>query len=385
MQKVRLEKFLDFNPSESLAGLVQVKKIPLDALNTDLKTIDYYEWSKPVGGAKFRNGDTLVAKITPSLENGKTGKVTLLDDDEVGLGSTEFMVLRANQNSDSDFIYYFARSDMFRNKAISLMEGTSGRKRVNENALRTAEFYVPSLVTQKAIAGILSVLDDKIELNSKINSTLENLARMIYNYTFVQKANNRWETVNMVHSPVHRVIKSGLMDFDGEKIYYDTKRINENGISGRGDSVTNESRVSRANMQPVKCSIWFAKMKNTVKHVVLTNMDDEVLDGIFSTGMFGIEVDELAFEYVASFIKFSDFEKRKNDLAHGATQQAVNNQDIGQITFKLPDDQTLTKFHNQVAPIFKRIQINNQESAKLAKIRDFLLSQLMSGRAKVGE
>ena len=186
MKKIKLDTFLNFNPSESLVGLKEVKKIPLNALNTNLRKIDYFEISKPVGGAKFRNGDTLVAKITPSLENGKTGLVKILDEGEVGLGSTEFIVLRANEHSDSNFIYYLARSPMFRERAISLMEGTSGRKRVNENSLRNTDFVLPALSVQRKIAHVLSVIDEKIELNLKMNVELEQMAQRIYEYWFLQ-------------------------------------------------------------------------------------------------------------------------------------------------------------------------------------------------------
>lgn len=93
-------------------------------------------------GPKFRNGDTLVAKITPCLENGKTAFVDILEDDEVAFGSSEFIVLRQNENSINDFIFYLAKSPAFRKRAIGCMEGTSGRKRVNEGALKFYRFRI---------------------------------------------------------------------------------------------------------------------------------------------------------------------------------------------------------------------------------------------------
>src|SRR5690606_27234561 len=92
-----------------------------------------------------------------------------------------------NEKSDSKFIYYLARSPWFRERAISCMEGTSGRKRVNEGALKRQEILVPaSKSEQQKIAAVLSALDDKIELNNTINAELEAMAKTLYDYWFVQ-------------------------------------------------------------------------------------------------------------------------------------------------------------------------------------------------------
>ncbi|AZA66264.1 restriction endonuclease subunit S [Chryseobacterium carnipullorum] len=172
-KQTSIGEFIDFNPSESLPKNGKVKKIPMDRLGVFERKIKGYEFSEYKSGPKFRNGDTLVAKITPCLENGKTAYVDILDDEEVAFGSSEFIVLRENENSDSNFIYYLARSPLFREKAISCMEGTSGRKRVNEGALKRQEILVPNnKLEQQKIASVLSTIDDKIELNNRINDNL---------------------------------------------------------------------------------------------------------------------------------------------------------------------------------------------------------------------
>ncbi|WP_050009628.1 restriction endonuclease subunit S, partial [Flavobacterium sp. B17] len=184
--KISIGEFIDFNPSESIKKGTVARKIPMDKLGTFQRKINGSELSEYSSGPKFRNGDTLVAKITPCLENGKTALVDILDDKEVAFGSSEFIVLRENKNSDKKFIYYLSRSPLFRNKAISCMEGTSGRKRVNEGALKTQEILVPDLSAQQKIASVLSALDDKIELNNRINAQLEAMAKTLYDYWFVQ-------------------------------------------------------------------------------------------------------------------------------------------------------------------------------------------------------
>ncbi|TNL54109.1 restriction endonuclease subunit S [Acinetobacter bereziniae] len=137
------------------------------------------------GGAKFKNGDTLFARITPCLENGKTAKVENLPVDCIAHGSTEFIVLSAKSKDDEDFVYYLARSPDFRNYAISRMEGTSGRQRVSWQALAEFNLRLPEKSKRKKIGEILKSLDDKIHLNNQINQTLESIAQALFKSWFV--------------------------------------------------------------------------------------------------------------------------------------------------------------------------------------------------------
>lgn len=94
------------------------------------------------GGAKFQNGDTLLARITPCLENGKTAYVTNLDDQAVAVGSTEFIVLRGESELAGIWTYALARSPRFRGFAIrQLGDGTSGRQRLSADAV--SDYLVP--------------------------------------------------------------------------------------------------------------------------------------------------------------------------------------------------------------------------------------------------
>ncbi|MGC4234929.1 MAG: restriction endonuclease subunit S [Niabella sp.] len=179
-KQISIGSFADFNPPEKLEKGKVAKKIPMAMLREFERGIKGFELAKYSSGPKFRNGDTLVAKITPCLENGKTAQVDILEENEVAFGSSEFIVLRENENSINDYIFYLAKSPVFRERAISCMEGTSGRKRVNEGALKRQEIIVPGKQCQQKIASILSILDDKIELNNKINDNLSNGSTNFY-------------------------------------------------------------------------------------------------------------------------------------------------------------------------------------------------------------
>jgi type I restriction enzyme S subunit len=106
--------------------------VPMSSLSNNSMLIDGIERRAGNSGSKFRNGDTLFARITPCLENGKTGYVQFLpSDDDVALGSTEFIVLRS-KTLCPQLVYPIARSDGLRNIAIKSMSGATGRQRVRE-------------------------------------------------------------------------------------------------------------------------------------------------------------------------------------------------------------------------------------------------------------
>lgn len=162
------------NPTESLKKESLAKKVSMDTLKPFCKKIPCYKIENYNGGTKFRNEDTIMARITPCLENGKTAKVDILDTNEIGFGSTEYIVFRAKENfTTPDFLYYLIISSGVREPAIKSMVGSSGRQRVQIDVVKNIEINVPPLETQQKIAKVLSAIDDKIELNNSINNNLE--------------------------------------------------------------------------------------------------------------------------------------------------------------------------------------------------------------------
>ena len=407
-RKKQLQEIAFLKPTETLKKGDIAPNIPMANIKEfqrDVVKIDYGEFR---GGTKFRNGDTLLAKITPCLENGKTAFVNCLQEDEIGFGSTEFIVLRAKENIDERFLYYLSISPEFRKQAISLMEGTSGRKRVNENALKISDFLIPDFEEQRKIANILSAIDDKIQINNQINQELEVMAKTLYDYWFVQfdfpdqngkpykssggkmvynpelkrEIPEGWGVESLVDNTLSTVIKPGIDEFT-QKTYLATADVVNTSIKG-GRLITYDNRETRANMQPSVNSVWFAKMKSSNKHLFLSHSMKELIDStILSTGFMGLQCKEESFEYLASFISDPDFEIFKDKLSHGATQQAVNVNDLKSILVTIPDDYTLHEFHKKVKSIFLNIGRNTVEDKYLNSLRDWLLPMLMNGQVKV--
>lgn len=139
------------------------------------------------GGSRFESGDTLFARITPCLENGKIARFKAVgDDNRPAHGSTEFIVMRGrNGVSVTDFVFYLARSPKVRGFAIGQMTGSSGRQRVPTDCFGKLNILLPPRDEQRAIAGVLGALDDKIEQNRRTARALERLARAIFRAWFV--------------------------------------------------------------------------------------------------------------------------------------------------------------------------------------------------------
>ena len=123
-------------------------------------------------GAKFKNGDTLLARITPCLENGKTGYVQFLPDDAaVGFGSTEFIVLRGKLLT-REMVYLLAREPSFRDHAIKSMSGASGRQRVQEKGFATYFLAAPPPQMAQRFSSIASPLFHLVHVLAKKNANL---------------------------------------------------------------------------------------------------------------------------------------------------------------------------------------------------------------------
>ena len=178
---------VQINPTVSLDRGTTYPFISMASISTDSRYAYLFEQREfGGGGSRFQNGDTLMARITPCLENGKIARYHAPESVALAHGSTEFMVIRGRSNiTENDFAYYLAKSEKVRKYAIGQMTGTSGRQRVPTKSLDHLMVSLPPLPAQRAIAHILGTLDDKIELNRRMNETLEAMSRALFKAWFV--------------------------------------------------------------------------------------------------------------------------------------------------------------------------------------------------------
>lgn len=158
------------NPRVPPAKNMELWYVPMSALSQVGMTVDRADFERRTEhtAVRFERGDTLFARITPCLENGKTGYVYFLEEGEIACGSTEFVVLRGREVS-SYFTYCLARSQAFRDSAIKSMIGSSGRQRVQPSAFDKFELAIPP-------QGVLAHFD---EVAADCFEQVANLARQI--------------------------------------------------------------------------------------------------------------------------------------------------------------------------------------------------------------
>ncbi|MGG1254164.1 restriction endonuclease subunit S [Brevibacillus agri] len=158
----QLEELIDINPKRVLKKGECKPYVEMKNIQNNYARVSKYVMREYNSGSKFSNGDVLFARITPCLENGKTAYVDFLKGNEVGWGSTEFLVLRSRPGIPSEFTYFLARSDQFRSHAILSMTGSSGRQRVPESSLRN--YRVPLPVTPDLILAFGEVVKSTLNL-----------------------------------------------------------------------------------------------------------------------------------------------------------------------------------------------------------------------------
>jgi len=141
-EPVRIDALIDFDPKTKVAKEGWKPFLPMPCVRTNSMVVSEWEEREGNAGSKFLNGDTLLARITPCLENGKTAFVDFLPDCTAGFGSTEFIVMRGRE-VPPEFVYCLARSEAFREHAIRSMSGATGRQRVSSAAVAQFEIASP--------------------------------------------------------------------------------------------------------------------------------------------------------------------------------------------------------------------------------------------------
>ena len=375
--EMRAADFIEFNPRMSIKKGTIATKIAMDKLQPFTKKIPDTEKAPFSGGSKFRNGDTIMARITPCLENGKTAFVDILGEDEIAFGSTEFIVMRAKEGvSDPQFIYYLATSPSFRNIAIKSMVGSSGRQRVQQTVLDELVLSVPPLEEQKKISSLLCVLDQKIALNNEINDNLQQQAKLLYEEMFLNNPDadmvsgtlSDIATITMGQSPsgssyneesVGEVFYQGRAEFG---FRFPTRRLfttEPKRMAEPGDVLLSvRAPVGDLNVAYEKCCIGRG------------------LGAIHSkTGD-------------SSFMLYTMFAlKPQLDVfnGEGTVFGSINRDGLSNLPVNIPSAEEIAKFEATVRLMDNLIRTNYEEICRLQSIRDSLLPKLMSGEIDVSD
>ncbi|UWR64817.1 hypothetical protein K4L02_00835 [Phaeobacter inhibens] len=421
---MKLQDIIELNPRLTLRKGLPAPFIEMAALPTNGKFIAEVGQRKVTGsGAKFQNGDTLFARITPCLENGKGGYVSGLPPEAVGQGSTEFIVFRARKKSDEQFAYYLSRYPKFRSFAEQGMEGTSGRQRVTWQTL--ADFELPDLVESErcALGQVLSSLDDKIELNRRMNETLEEMARALFRDWFVDFGPIRRQMEGatdpaaiMGHAfPPEKAAALAPLFPDklgdagvpegwnhgtaSDHIDFNPKEPLKKGTiapySDMASLPTSGSLIAPPVPRDFKSGMRFRNGDALIARITpclengkagfVDNLTGEAPVGWGSTEFFVLRSKpHIAPQFAYCLVRDPDFRKRAEQSMTGTSgRQRAQIEVLKSHELALPDERVHAEFGAITTPFFEKIKANGQENQTLAALRDLLLPKLMSGEIRL--
>ncbi len=384
-KETNLDSVALVNPVEALKKGVRAKKIAMETLQPFNKKISRYSIEVYNGGMKFRNGDTLVARITPCLENGKTAYVDVLEENEVGFGSTEYIVIREREGvSDRQFLYYFLISPEFRDVAILSMSGSSGRQRVQTDVVRDHFFSLPPLPEQRAIASILSSFDDKIDLLHRQNKTLEAMAEALFRQWFVEEVDEGWEKREI--SALFDV-RDGTHDSPKQKKtgkpLVTSKHILTNGLDiENAYLISDEDYENVYKRSKVETNDILFSMIGTIGLLYLEQAT-EINYAIKNIGLFKTSQNPNWVYFTYLWLKSSFGQEFIHEHRSGSTQEYISLGSLRSIVFNIPPSDLLVKFNSIVGVFFDKQKSNCIQISILEKMRDTLMPKLMSGEVRV--
>lgn len=380
-------KFSDFaliSPTVSLKGSEEYSFVEMKDLQDGNKFCFPKAKRKTSSGARFRERDTLFARITPCLENGKICQVRSLEHG-VGFGSTEFLVFRGRENiSDNDFVFYLSRWDEVRGFAEGNFEGTSGRQRVPKNCFENLILELPPFSEQIAIAKILSNLDDKIDLLHRQNKTLEQLAETLFRQWFTTDSNFN-ETLNdyveSANTGLDAIKRAPIVEYEtGIKCLRIQDISQHKSITKWGHSKVEENNFKKFQLK--RDDIIMARTCSPGINYFVR----EDLFSVFNNGLVRIRVKKNRVYPILLYYLFKtrDFIGHIDAISGGTSVQL--NMQVGQLLsyeFSFPSIEKQNEIVESFLSFDNKTFQNNIQIATLVELRDTLLPKLMSGEVRV--
>ena len=382
----KLSEIAYINPRESIGKGVVAKKVPMDKLQPFCRDVPQFVFEEYKGGTKFRNDDTIMARITPCLENGKVAKVSILSTDEIGFGSTEYIVFRAIDGvSDTDFLYYLICSPLVRDPAIKSMVGSSGRQRVQTDVVANLGIELPPLEEQRKIGELLKTFDDKIKLNNEINNNLEEqLSALFVNMFghFIDSLDNSdIKLGDLIESVDNRGKTPPLSDEPTDYPIIDVRALSGN---SRIIDYTNCTKyVSKKTYNN-----WFRSGHPKEYDILISTVGSLAEMKIFlgTTGCIAQNVVGFRTKGISPLYLYQYLNYIKNDLVAyniGSVQPSIKVTHIIKHSIYVASKEDIEIFDSIARDITKKIFANCQENEALKQMRDTLLPKLMSGELDV--
>ena len=382
--KYKLSDVAVFNPVERIKKGDFAKKIAMDKLQPFCRDIPSYEIIEFTGGTKFRNGDTIMARITPCLENGKIAKVNILNEGEVGYGSTEYIVFRAIEGlMDEDYLYYLVCSPIVRDVAIKSMVGSSGRQRVQTEVVKNIEIDLPSIDEQRRIGKLLKSLDDKITINNKINDNLYEMVNAYYTSLFkdieceMTTIGNYAERIYSGGTPT----TSNAAYWDGEFSWFSSGETRNRFVISTEKNITQAGVDNSSTKLAAKYDIVIASAGQGFTRGQTSML---LIDSYVNQSVIVIHAERKVLPYL-----FWNLANRYEELRaisdSSSIRGSLTTKMIAAFEIPLSNENNLQAFADFSWSIISQIENNLLENDHLATIRDSLLPKLMSGEVAISE
>ena len=394
---IRLGDCILCNPKVKLIKGERYPVIDIDKITVGRKYVSNKTFITFAGqsGCKFENGDTLMARITPCLENGKMAVAKIASK---GLGSTELFVFRSKDGvTDEEFVYYLLKQQYIRNLAANSMTGASGRQRADLKFIKRIKIQLPNLEVQHRIASILSTYDTLIENNTQRIRLLEKMAENLYKEWFVRFRFPGHENVEMENGlpkgwKYYRI--EDLCDINRETIkianapkdilYLDTGSVTRGKISDV-ESLTFADAPSRARRIVRNDSIIYSTVRPNLQHYgILKNPPSNLL---VSTGFAVLDCKEEIANIVYLALSHPSVYRYCSLIADCAvaTYPSIKPKEIGRIYIALPKMSVCKRWNEKIESYYKMINKLQHQNSLLARQRDLLLPRLMSDKLEVKE
>ncbi|MGO8203028.1 restriction endonuclease subunit S [Rhizobium ruizarguesonis] len=394
-----LGELADINPKTTLAKDTKYPFVAMEDLTPGQRYTRSKQLRQAAGGARFQGGDTLFARITPCLENGKIAQYD--PDAQLGFGSTEFIVLRAKAGlADPAYVYYLAMTDIVKAPAIGSMSGASGRQRADAKTIFQTLVPAPDLPTQRQIASILGAYDDLIDVNRRRVAVLEEMAQGLFEEWFIRFRSPGPEETPILDAPDGSLPESWMWGVAADLIAFDPKTaVPRDGLKpfismGHLDTATSliappEQRAGNSGTKFRNGDTLFARITPC-----LENGKTGLVRGLPGQGGIGFGSTEFivmrgeaagpAFTYCLA--RHSSFRANARNSMSGATgRQRARTASLASFAMPVPPLDLLRRFDEAVWPMLELVGNLGTANETLASARDLLLPRLISGQLSVAE
>jgi len=332
---------------------------------------------------KFKRSQLKSDDILFSMAGAFLGKTGLVTNDMLPANTNQALaIIRVDKSkAQTNFIQYF-----FRQKNIidfvNNLSGQSAQPNINFQEIKNIDINIPSIIEQKAIASVLSSLDDKIDLLHRQNKTLEAIAETLFRQWFIEEAQDDWEIVK-VGDFIETNVSSIGKDYLHESIeYLDTGSITEGKIEGY-QILDLEDAPSRAKRIVQHNDVLISTVRPNQKHYGIIKHPKDNL--IVSTGFCVITCKNIDPHFIYILLTTDDMTEYLHSIAEGSTSTypSLKPSDIELVEFLLPPENKLNEFASFTKDVWEKIDKNHIQIKTLEKLRDTLLPKLMSGEVRV--